>query len=166
MKVISIILKSMIPLLILFGISKITSQTMNATQADYSKISDQFSEKDFERVKSFILEKGNRKTYRNYDNNNPYYNFGKFQVYLGADTGQTNINNDPKVSDFNEMTLKDDNQYYKILIIRKGDIDASKKGILNGMDENEVYFVDVYQLGLEKNLDVLSSYLKLMKDLK
>lgn len=166
MKVISIILKSMIPLLILFGISKTTSQTMDSSQADYSKISDQFSVKDFEAVKSFILEKGNRKTYRNYDNNNPYYNFGKFQVYLGADTGQANINNDSKVSDFNEMTLKDDNQYYKILIVRKGDIDASKKGILNGMDEDEVYFVDAYQAGLDKNLDVLSSYLKLMKDLK
>lgn len=127
------------------------------------KITDQFSVKDFEKVKEFILEKGNRKTYRNFDNNNPFYDFGKFQAYLGADIGQQNIYNDPKISDFNELTLKDNNDYYKILIVRKGDILASKKGIQNGMQENEVYFVDVYQERLDKVPDLLLEYLNLIK---
>ena len=108
---------------------------MNSSQTNFLKITNQFSVEDFEKVKEFILEKGNTKTYRNFDNNNPYHNFGKFQGYLGADIGQQNIYNDPKISDFNELTLKDNDHYYKILIVRKGDIQASKKGIQNGMQE-------------------------------
>ncbi|MDR6759902.1 hypothetical protein J2Y38_000081 [Flavobacterium sp. 2755] len=127
------------------------------------KITSQFSVKDFERIKQFILKKGNRKTYRNFDNNNPFYDFGKFQGYLGADIGQQNIYNDPKISDFNELALKDNDHYYKILIVRKGDIQASKKGIQNGMQENEVYFVDVYQAGFDKIPVLLLEYLNLIK---
>ena len=127
------------------------------------KITSQFSVKDFERIKQFILKKQYRKTYRNFDNNNPFYDFGKFQGYLGADIGQQNIYNDPKISDFNELTLKDNDHYYKILIVRKGDIQASKKGIQNGMQENEVYYVDVYQTGFDKIPVLLLEYLNLIK---
>ncbi len=157
------ILKPIIVLLILFSSVKSISQTMISNQTNFLKITNQFSVEDFEKVKEFILEKGTRKTYRNFDNNNPFYDFGKFLGYLGADIGQQNIYNDPKISDFNELTLKDNDHYYKILIVRKGDIQDSKKGIQNGMQENEVYFVDVYQTGFDKIQDLLLEYLNLIK---
>ncbi|WDF58267.1 hypothetical protein PQ462_16245 [Flavobacterium sp. KACC 22758] len=136
---------------------------MNFNQTNFQKITNQFSVEDFEKVKRFILKKGKRKTYRNYDNNNPFYDFGKFQSYLGSDIGQQNINNDPKLSDFNELTLKDNNHYFKILIVRKGDTQALKKGIQNGMLENQVYFVDNYQIGFTKISDLLTNYLKILQ---
>ncbi|OIV40027.1 hypothetical protein [Flavobacterium johnsoniae] len=139
---------------------------MNLNQVNFKKITNQFSVKDFEKVKNFILENGKTTTYRNYDNNNPYYDFGRFQVYLSADIGQKNINNDPKLSDFNEMTLKDEDLYYKILIVRKGDILALKTGVLDGMGENEVYYIDSYSIGVDEKSDLLSDYLNIMKRLK
>lgn len=155
--------KPIILLLILLSFVKSISQTMSSNETNFLKITNQFSAEDFENVKEFILEKGNRKTYRNFDNNNPFYDFGKFQGYLGADIGQQNIYNDPKISDFNELTLKDNDHYYKILIVRKGDIQASKKGIQNGMLENEIYLVDVYQTGFSKIPDLFLDYLKTLK---
>lgn len=158
--------KPIIVLLILFSFVKSICQTMTFNQTNFLKITNQFSVEDFDKVKEFILEKGNRKTYRNFDNNNPFYDFGKFQSYLGANIGQQNIYNDPKISDFNELTLKDKDHYYKILIVRKGDIQTSKKGIQNGMQENEVYFIDVYKERLDKVPDLLLDYLKLLQDIK
>lgn len=114
----------------------------------FIKITNQFSAEDFEKVKSLILKEGNRKTYRNFDNNNPYYDFMKFEAYLASDIGQQNINNDSKVSDFNVLTLKDEDQYYEIIVVRTGDIKAKKKGIVNGMQENEVYLTDYSQKDL------------------
>ncbi|MCP2029794.1 hypothetical protein L1276_004988 [Flavobacterium sp. HSC-32F16] len=69
------------------------------------------------------------------------------------------------MSDFNELTLKDNRHYYKILIVRKDDTQASKKGIQNGMQENEVYFVDVYQQGFDKVPDLVLEYLKTLRNL-
>ncbi|OXB02452.1 hypothetical protein [Flavobacterium pectinovorum] len=137
------------------------------TQNQFVNITNQFSVEDFEKVKSFILKEGNRKTYRNFDNNNPYYDFKKFATYLASDIGQQNINNDPKVSDFNRLTLKDEDQYYEIIIVRNGDIKAKKKGIVNGMLENEVYLTDYGRNDLDKIPNQLIIYfdnmLKLIK---
>ena len=121
-------------------------------------ITNQFSVEDFEQVKNFILKEGNQKTYRNFDNNNPYYDFKKFAAYLASDIGQQNINNDPKLSDFNTLTLKDDDQYYEIIIVRTEDIKAKKKGIVNGMKENEVYLTDYGRNGLDKIPNQLIMY--------
>ncbi|GAA3778353.1 hypothetical protein GCM10022423_37730 [Flavobacterium ginsengiterrae] len=139
---------------------------MNALPSNLMKITNAFSVADFEKVKSFVLEKGNRKTYRNFDNQNPYYNFESFEAYLGADIGQQNINNDPNLSDFNELTLKDQNNYYKIIIVRKGDIHASKRNVLKGMHENEVYYVDPYQEKINQIPNLLSQYLKHLQKIK
>ncbi|WP_343618727.1 hypothetical protein [Flavobacterium sp.] len=139
---------------------------MKSNQTNFLKITNQFSVDEFEKVKGFILEKGQRKTYRNYDNHNPYYDFKKFEAYLGADIGQQNINNDPQLSNFNELTLKDDNQYYKILIVRKGDIQASKKWILKGMQENEVYYTDAYQESIKEIPNLLFKYFDLLRKMQ
>lgn len=128
---------------ILITFSNLSAQKMNSkTYIHFLKITNQLSVQDFEQIKNFILKEGNQKTYRNFDNNNPYYDFNKFVVYLSSDIGQQNINNDPKVSDFNILTLKDEDQYYEIIVVRTGDIKAKKKGIASGMLENEVYLTD------------------------
>lgn len=78
-----------------------------------------------------------------------------FDAYLGSDIGQKNINNDLKLSDFNQLIIKDDQSYYEILIVRKGDIVAKKSWIINGMEENEVYLTDYGQ----ENIDKISTQL-------
>lgn len=155
--------KLVIFVFVLISSVKTTCQTMNSAETNFKKITNQFSVTNFEKVKNFILENGKTTTYRNYDNNNPYYDFGRFQVYLSADIGQKNINNDPKLSDFNEMTLKDEDLYYKILIVRKGDIRALKTGVLDAMEENEVYYIDSYSIGVDEKSDLLSDYLNIMR---
>jgi hypothetical protein len=138
--------KYLLVFVVLISFSNLSAQKMTSkTQNQFVKITNQFSVEDFEKVKSFILKEGNRKTYRNFDNNNPYYDFKKFAAYLASDIGQQNINNDPKVSDFNTMTLKDDDRYYEIIVVRTGDVKVKKKGIVNGMQENEVYLTDYSQ---------------------
>lgn len=151
---------------ILITFSDLSAQKMNSkTQNQFLKITNQFSVEDFEQVKNFILKEGNQKTYRNFDNNNPYYDFKKFEVYLASDMGQQNINNDPKISDFNTLTLKDDNQYYEIIIVRTGYIKAKKKGIVNGMQENEVYLTDYGRNDLDKIPNQLIIYFNDMLNL-
>jgi hypothetical protein len=109
---------------------------------NFLNITEYLSVARFEKIKHFILAHGNRQTYRQYDNDNPYYKFENFDVYLGADIGQKNINNDPKVSDFNELMIRADMVYYSVIIVRKGDIAAEKFWIEKGMKENEVYFTN------------------------
>lgn len=160
--------KYLLVFVVLISFSNLSAQKMTSkTQNQFVKITNQFSVEDFEKVKSFILKEGNRKTYRNFDNNNPYYDFKKFAAYLASDIGQQNINNDPKVSDFNRLTLKDEDQYYEIIIVRNGDIKAKKKGIVNGMLENEVYLTDYGRNDLDKIPNQLIIYfdnmLKLIK---
>ena len=61
----------------------------------------------FERIKRFVLEQGDRRTYCNMYNCNPHYDFGEFHVYLHPATGQANINCDPALSDFRELVIQD-----------------------------------------------------------
>jgi len=124
----------------------------------YSNITATFSPGAFEQVKDFILAKGERRTYRNFDNHNPYLRFGGYEAYLGADIGQRNLINDPALSDFNELTILDRDgpvRYYIILIVRSGDLSGNKHGIRKGMTEGNVYLLDDYGAGLpqmKKNL--------------
>jgi len=160
--------KYLLVFVVLISFSNLSAQKMTSkTQNQFVKITNQFSVEDFEKVKSSILKEGNRKTYRNFDNNNPYYDFKKFAAYLASDIGQQNINNDPKVSDFNTLTLKDEDQYYEIIIVRNGDIKAKKKGIVNGMLENEVYLTDYGRNDLDKIPNQLIIYFdKMLKLIK
>ncbi|MBT6567328.1 MAG: hypothetical protein HON19_00270 [Flavobacteriales bacterium] len=133
---------------------------------DFTNITYLITLEEFEKTKEFILEKGDKMTYRNYDNNNPHYKFPDFDVFLGADIGQRNINNDPKISNFNQLTISDwnsDIRYYELIIVRKGDIKTKKARIKKGMNEERVYLVDVYGKGLELMEKKLSNYLKQIK---
>ena len=131
---------------------------------NYTDISSLLSVNEFEEIKDFILEKGNKMTYRNIDSNNPHYKFNNCDVFLAADV--VNINNDPKISDFNQLTIVDwdsNIRYYGIVIIRKGDLNANKAWITKEMKEKRVYLVDNYNKGLELMKANLPNYIKQVK---
>ncbi|HEY3373355.1 MAG TPA: hypothetical protein VGK10_21100 [Prolixibacteraceae bacterium] len=160
----------LILILIILGVCACTKDTKEVieeiTTNKYADITGTFSMNDFEVAKAFILNNGDRKTYRNFDNNNPHYSFNGFEAYLNAEIGQTNINNDPTISDFNQITLRDRNddlQYYTIHIVRKGDV--AKEGItrLEGMKEEKVYLLNPYENDIEVMKNNLKGYLDIIK---
>ena len=68
-------------------------------------------------IKNHILARGDRLTYCNRYNHNPHFQFREFDIYLNPDTGQQNINCDPKLSDFNEMVIRTkDSDYYNLTL--------------------------------------------------
>lgn len=124
----------------------------------------------FEKIQRFILKNGDRRTYRNFDNHNPHYKFSNCEVFLGADIGQRNGTNDPAISNFNQLTITDYDatlRYYELIIVRKGDLEAEKAWIREGMEEEQVYLVDVYGKGLALLKNNLPIYLEqIEKELK
>lgn len=146
--------------------TNITEQKKEILEKSYTDVSDLISPKEFEKTKDFVLKNGGKRSYRNFDNNNPHYKFLNCDVYLGADIGQRNINNDPEISDFNQLTIADDNakiRYFELVIVRKGDLTAAKAGLREGMMEQRVYLVDVYGKGLELMKNDLPRYLTQIK---
>lgn len=134
---------------------------------NFTEITSLLSYDEFETIKKFILEKGDRRTYRNFDNSNPHYTFKEIDIFLGAVIGQKNLNNDTEISDYNEMTIVDwtsSIRYHTLIIVRKNNVKKGKKFVTEGMKENRVYLVDFYgnELALmEKNL---AGYLKQIKE--
>lgn len=59
----------------------------------------------FQRIKRMILTRGDRQTYCNMYNQNPHVEVAGFHAYLSPDVGQRNINCDPALSDFDELTI-------------------------------------------------------------
>lgn len=129
----------------------------------YEDVSNLISYNEYEQIKNFILEKGDKKTYRNFDSDNPHYKFETFDVFLGADIGQRNGNNDPHVSDFNQLVIADWKSkiiYYELVIVRDGDLEDNKAWIREGMEEGKVYLVDVYNNGISSLKSQLPEYLE------
>ncbi len=120
----------------------------------------------FESIKKIILEKGDRKTYRNFDNNNPHYSSYYYEVFLGSDVGQKNSNNDQKKSDFNELAIfskKKSGIDLRLIAVRKGDLESKKYWITSEMKEGFVY------LEIHKNIPItiLENEIELLlRDLK
>lgn len=135
-------------------------------ERDFEDISDLISMMEFEQIKNFVLKNGNRQFYRNIDSNNPHYKFEGFDVFLGADIGSRNINNDPDISDFNDLTIMTMNSsviYYNLIIVREGDLKNNKAWILDGMKENKVYLVSTYNKEMEVMKKNLPKYLAQIK---
>jgi hypothetical protein len=58
------------------------------------------------KIQRFILTQGKRETYCNMYNNNPAFQTKTYRFYLNPDTGQENINCDPKKSEFHNLTIR------------------------------------------------------------
>lgn len=75
------------------------------------------SRANFETIKVFVLERGDRLTYSNMYNSNPHYRFDGFDVYLNPEAGQRNINCDPALSDFDEIVIHEQKvggEYFRV----------------------------------------------------
>ena len=121
----------------------------------------------FEEIKNFVLRRGDRRTYRNFDSHNPHYRFKHFDVFFGSDIGQQNITNDPALSDFNQLTIYDSSaeiQYYELILVRKADVSKQRSWLRAGMEEERVYLVDVYDKGLKKMQKTLMNYLEQLRN--
>jgi len=164
-----IIILSCIVLLLNCKSSENQSFTNQESKMNFSIINELLDCNEFEIVKTFILKNGDRKTYRNIDNQNPHYQFENFEAFLGADL-RINKNNDPEISDFNDLTIYNRNseiRYFKFLIVRKGDIEDNKFWIREGMEEGQVYLLDTYNKGLAKMKVKVASYLdQIRKEIK
>ena len=133
---------------------------------EYIKITDQLSFQDFENIKIFILGYGDRLTYRTFDSNNPHYSFEGFECYLNSEIGQENMNNDPLISDFNQITIQDLGKifnYYNIQIVREGDKNNSKINVKDGMKERNVYLLKYYENDLKLMKDSLTKYIDIIQ---
>ncbi|MDD7887663.1 hypothetical protein [Flavivirga sp. 57AJ16] len=133
---------------------------------NFKNVTSQIDTNEFEEIKNFILNNGDKMTYRNIDSNNPHYKFENCDAFLNSDIGQKNINNDQKISDFNELTIRDwnsDIKYYHLIIIRKGSLKEHKSWVKKGMEEDQIYLVDVYDEGLQLMKNNLTDYLKQIK---
>ena len=87
-------------------------------------------------------------------------------MYLGSDIGQKNMNNDLELSNFNQLTIRDDQSYYHIIIVRKGDIVCMKNRIVKGMEENEVYLTNHPQEKIGEIPTQLITHIECMLEVK
>jgi hypothetical protein len=124
---------------------------------------------DFEKIKNFILENGDREGYSNMYNNNPHYSFDSFETYLNPEIGQLNINCDPAISDFNEIVIRDlgsDPQYFYLLIVHIGDLEKEQiTGNISGLIEGKVYLLKYYKYDLDKMSEKVKIYIDEMKEI-
>jgi hypothetical protein len=131
---------------------------------DFTNITNNFSESQFDELKRFILKKGDRQTYRNFDNNNPHYKLGNADLYLNAETGQENMNNDATLSNFNEISINDPKYQYTIRLVRKGDLKKTNIYSPKGLEENKLYLTGVYRLNKAKLKEILQHLEKIKSD--
>lgn len=141
------------------------------TSDDFLDITNLISYNDFEKIKAFILNHGDRDGgYSNMYNNNPHYSFPGFETYLNPEIGQLNINCDPELSDFNEIVIRDqssDPQYFHLLIVRNGDIENEQIRIaknLPGLIEGKVYLLEYYDYDLKDMAEKVRLYINEMID--
>ena len=129
-------------------------------KAQTQYISTKINLEKFETIKNFILEKGDTKTYRNSDNN-PHYTMGYYEVYLVSDTGQKNINNDSKVSDFNELVIQYKDRItakLTLIAVRNGDLISNKQWLSKSMKGGNVYVQKIKNITVEETEDHIESF--------
>ncbi len=133
---------------------------------EFLDITDSLSMYEFDSIKRFILNNGDKEDFSVMYSNNPHYSFNGFEAYLNPEIGQGNSNCDPELSDFNEIVLRDLDalpQYYYIHIVRSGDLNNNNIFTYEGMEEDKVYLLNLYNEDinlLENNLYKLLEIIK------
>lgn len=163
----TLFLKAVISIILIF-LSVFSAKGQQPMEDEFRKITQSLSTPQFENIKSFILEHGDRRTYCNKYNDNPHYAFDGFDVYLNPEIGQANINCDPEISDFNELVIHDPDsepQYYTIMIIRKGDFgNEDNYYTYIGMQEDNTYLMRYYDNDPDAMFADVQGYLSVMKE--
>lgn len=133
---------------------------------EYRDITQKLSVENFESLKNFILQNGDKATYCNMYNENPHYSYDSFNVYLNPEIGQANINCDPGISDFNEIVIRDQDsspQYFHLHIVRSGDLGNPQiHSTYTGMKENKVYLLNPYDDDLSIMIEQVKVYIDTM----
>jgi hypothetical protein len=142
----------------------ITQEEKEPASKLFRDISDIFSADNFEDLHVYILKNGDRETYCSMYNNNPHRSFEGFDLYLNPETGQANINCDPEISGFNILVIRDwdaEPQYYRILLVRKGDLDNEpvQKLLPDGVKEDKVYLLNYKEYDLDELEKKVRDYL-------
>ena len=153
-------------LIILFLFSCIEKEDKQ-TSSDFRDITYMISTLEFEAIKTYIINNGDREDYSNMYCHSPHYSFEDFETYLDPEIGQANINCDPEISDF-VIVIRDQNsdpQYHDLLIVRNGDIENDQIiRIVSGMGEEKVYLLKYYDYDLNTMLENVEIYINKMKN--
>lgn len=130
-----------------------------AMEDDYLNITKFLTVEEFIAIKEFIFEYGDKKTYCNKYNDNPYLKMDGFDIYMNPKDNYTNLA-DLDISVFNEIVIYNPQmeiQYFHIeLGIRKAK-QLSQNSTQN-QDEPQVYLVSIYEENLEVMLKQLNSF--------
>lgn len=120
----------------------------------------------FEKITNYLLNKGDRKTFRNIDSDNPHLKMEGFDVFLGPES-RLNTRCDPELSDFNELVIYDPSetvQYYHLIIVRNGDKSKENIDLPHWLEEENIYLWDPYQKDVEKMKEGMLPYLRQILD--
>ena len=80
--------------------------------SNYVNVTNEFSVKDFKKARRLILENGLGRSFRNIENNNPFYQFDSFGAFLASSTKYQVDHRIPlETEDYNEMVLWGDGQF-------------------------------------------------------
>ncbi len=85
---------------------RIDPRIVPVPKGDLPKIDPVLNHANLIAIKQFILKQGGKQTYCQMYNDNPFYAVKPYNFYLNPDNGQTNINCDPKLSDFHELVIR------------------------------------------------------------
>jgi len=143
--------------------------TNETTSNEFRDLTQELSVQEFENIKFFILDHGDRQTYCERYLNNPHYSFEGFETYLNPETVRANIHSDPDSSDFNLLVIHDQNteqQYYDILVVRQGDLEDEEidYDYPEGMREGKVYLLNYYEYDLDSMELEVHGYLEIIKN--
>lgn len=160
-------IKGLLLIVILLSCSEDKKEFVLGPSSDeYRNITEELSANEFENIKVFILQNGDKQTFCNMFNHNPNYSFSGFEVYLNPEVGQLNINCDPAISDFNEIVIQDldsDPPYYHIRIVKQGHIKNEKIFVPEGMQERNVYLLKYYNYNLDSMEASVRTYINLLR---
>jgi len=103
------------------GISTIINHVQEASkEQDFTNVSSIFTPSIFKKIRAFLLENGKPQTFRNLDNDNPWYNFTSLDVFFGPSRKHSFVLKDFREDDYYEMTIRDnDGSYYQFIYFEK-----------------------------------------------
>lgn len=154
-------------LILLAGIIGCENEDPLLNSDEARDITSYLSYQEFEQVRTYLIEEGDKETYCSMYNDNPHCSINDFDIFLNPEIGQGNINCDPDLSDFNQITIRDwetDQQYYTIQIVRSGDIENENISVIEGMREKKIYLLKRHDYNLEEAVTILPEYIEAMKD--
>ena len=118
--------------------------------SNYIDVTNEISVKQFKNLRAFILKKGAGRSFRNIENNNPYYQFSEYGAYLASSTKFLDHSNRLPVTDYDNLILWGDGQYNLYLF------DEHSNNTNPYLKKERVYVLKPNHL----NKDTLSKYLK------